>query len=143
MGSAAYDMANKHILVVEDREPLLSLLRTVLEEEQYAVSAYREGREALCEIVAAPPDLIILDLRLRDMSGRDILEVLRDHADGGDIARVPIIVDTAATLEAENLIEVIASNPARYANVSVLQKPFELDDLLLRVRMALGEVADV
>ena len=132
-------MANKHILVVEDREPLLSLLRMVLEEEQYAVSGYREGHVALREIVANPPDLVILDLRLTDMSGRDILETLRDHGDGGAIAHVPVIVATAATLEADTLSQVIARNPARYANVSVLQKPFELDDLLIRVRQALGE----
>jgi two-component system KDP operon response regulator KdpE len=136
-------MATKHIFVVEDREPLLSLLRTVLEEEQYAVSGRREGREALREIVAEPPDLVILDLRLNDMSGRDILEMLRDHADGGAIAQVPVIVATAAALEADTLTQVIARNPARYANVSVLQKPFELDDLLLRVRQALGEQVDV
>ena len=135
-------MANQHILIVEDREPLLSLLRTVLEEEQYAVSAYREGTEALRAIVAEPPDLVILDLRLTDMPGRDILEMLRDHAEGGAIAHIPVIVATAATLEADTLSQVIARNPARYANVSVLQKPFELDELLLRVRQALGEPAD-
>jgi len=135
-------MAQKRILVVEDREPLLSLLRTVLEEEQYVVSAHREGSAALCEIVAEPPDLVILDLRLNDMSGRDILETLRDHGDGGAVAHVPIIVATAAALEADTLTQVIVRNPARYANVSVLQKPFELDDLLLRVRVALGEPGD-
>lgn len=132
-------MAPKHILVVEDRQPLLSLLRIVLEEEQYHVSAQHEGRLALREIVVNPPDLIILDLRLNDMPGRDILEMLRDRA---TVAHIPVIVATAATLEADDLTQVIARNPARYANVSVLQKPFDLDDLLLRVRQALGEDED-
>ena len=132
-------MANKHILVVEDREPLLSLLRTLLEEEEYTVSAYYEGSVALRAIVAEPPDLVLLDLRLLDMSGRDILETLRDHADGGVIAHIPVIISTAAALEADRLSQVIARNPTRYANVSVLQKPFELDDLLALVRQALGE----
>lgn len=122
---------SKRILVLDDKENLLSLLRIVLEEEHYQVSVLREGRGAVERIRENPPDLVILDLRLADASGLDILESLRAQEITSDI---PVIVYTAAVIEAETVSNLIANNPTRYTNVSVLQKPSELDDLLDRVQ---------
>jgi len=126
---------SKRILVVDDRENLLALLRMLLEDEQYQVSVLKEGRGAVDHIRDNPPDLIILDLKLADASGMDILETLRGQSTTADI---PVIVYTAAVIEAETVSKLVASNPARYSNVSVLQKPFELDTLLERVQEVLG-----
>jgi len=126
---------SKRILVVDDRENLLALLRMLLEDEQYQVSVLKEGRGAVDHIRDNPPDLIILDLKLADASGMDILETLRGQSTTADI---PVIVYTAAVIEAETVSKLVASNPARYSNVSVLQKPFELDTLLERVQQVLG-----
>jgi DNA-binding response OmpR family regulator len=120
---------------VDDRENLLALLRMLLEDEQYQVSVLKEGRGAVDHIRDNPPDLIILDLKLADASGMDILETLRGQSTTADI---PVIVYTAAVIEAETVSKLVASNPARYSNVSVLQKPFELDTLLERVQEVLG-----
>jgi DNA-binding response OmpR family regulator len=125
----------KHILVIDDREHLLTLLRMILEDERYKVSVLQEGRGAVEFIRENPPDLVILDLKLADASGLDILESLRSREATADI---PVIVYTAAVMEAEAVERVVASNPARYNNVSVLQKPFELDTLLDRVGQLLG-----
>jgi DNA-binding response OmpR family regulator len=121
--------------VVDDRANLLALLRMLLEEEQYQVSVLQEGRGVVEHIRENPPDLVILDLKLADASGMDILETLRGQSSTADI---PVIVYTAAVIEAESVSNMIASNPARYTNVSVLQKPFELDALLSRVQEVLG-----
>jgi DNA-binding response OmpR family regulator len=121
--------------VVDDRANLLALLRMLLEEEQYQVSVLQEGRGVVDHIRENPPDLVILDLKLADASGMDILETLRGQTSTADI---PVIVYTAAVIEAESVSNMIASNPARYTNVSVLQKPFELDALLSRVQEVLG-----
>ena len=126
---------SKRILVVDDRANLLALLRMLLEEEQYQVSVLQEGRGVVEHIQENPPDLVILDLKLADASGMDILETLRGQSSTADI---PVIVYTAAVIEAESVSNMIASNPARYTNVSVLQKPFELDALLSRVQEVLG-----
>lgn len=126
---------SKRILVVDDRANLLALLRMLLEEEQYQVSVLQEGRGVVEHIRENPPDLVILDLKLADASGMDILETLRGQSSTADI---PVIVYTAAVIEAESVSNMIASNPARYTNVSVLQKPFELDALLSRVQEVLG-----
>jgi DNA-binding response OmpR family regulator len=125
----------KRILVVDDKPNLLALLRMLLEEEQYQVSVLQDGREAIQRIRENPPDLVILDLKLDEVSGTDILESLRAHE---GTAEIPVIIYTAAVLEAEAVSNMVTGNPTRYANVSVLQKPFELDTLLGRVQQVLG-----
>lgn len=126
---------SKRILVVDDREHLLTLLRMLLEDEHYQVSVLREGHGAVEHIRDNPPDLVILDLKLADASGLDILESLRAQSSTADI---PVIVYTAAVIEAESVSNLISGNPTRYTNVSVLQKPFDLDTLLERVQQVVG-----
>lgn len=125
----------KHILVIDDRANLLSLLRMVLEDEQYQVSVLQEGRLAIERVRDEMPDLIILDLKLEDANGLDILQSLRAHDSTADI---PVIVYTAAVMEAETVDQVISGDPARFSNVSILKKPFELDAMLDRVQSVLG-----
>jgi len=125
----------KRILVIDDREELLALLRMILEDERYQVSVLREGQGAIDHIRAEQPDLVILDLRLEDTSGVDVLQSLRAHTGTADI---PVIVYTAAVIEAEGVSRLIKAEPSRYSNVSVLQKPFDLDALLDRVQEVLG-----
>jgi DNA-binding response OmpR family regulator len=127
----------KRILVVDDRADLLDLLRRVLEleDEAYKVSVLRQGDGAVDHIRENPPDLVILDLKLADANGIDILQELRASDTTADI---PVIVYTAAVIEAEAVTSLISGNPARYNNVAVLQKPFDLDALLERVQMVLG-----
>lgn len=120
----------RRILVIDDYEYLLYLLRSLLEDEHYQVSVVSKGSEAQARIRENPPDLIILDLKLGAMSGLDILEALRSHE---ATANIPVLVYTAAILEAESVALLVAGNPTRYRNVSVLRKPFAVDELLERV----------
>jgi DNA-binding response OmpR family regulator len=125
----------KRILVVDDKADLLSLLRMILEDERYHVSVLQEGRKAVEDISANQPDLVILDLKLADASGLEILRNLKAQQITADI---PVIVYSAALIEAEEVARLIADDPTHYGNVSVLQKPFELDGLLERVYAVLG-----
>lgn len=126
---------SKRILVIDDREELLTLLRMLLEDEDYAVSVLDDG--ALVEQTARlnPPDLIVLDLRLGAISGLDVLERLRSSRATADI---PIIVATAAVSEVDVVRRLIADPSGRYANVSVLTKPFDADALLERIQSMVG-----
>ena len=126
-----------HILVIDDYEYLLYLLRSILEEEHYRVSVINRGEGAHELILENLPDLIILDLKLRDASGLDILESLRSHE---ETAEIPVLVYTAAILEAESVRQLLASNPERYRNVSILRKPFDVDVLLRRVKTMVATV---
>lgn len=117
----------KRILVVDDRSELLHLMRRVLEDEQYQVSILQNGRDAFSQAKTGLPDLLILDLKLGDLSGQDVLKELKADTVTADI---PIIVYTAAVLEAEEVAQLLADDPEHYGNVRLLRKPFELDDLL-------------
>ena len=125
----------KRILVVDDKNELLHLMRRVLEDEQYQVYILQEGREAFAWVKNQLPDLLILDLKLGDISGQDILKQLKnDHV----TAEIPVIVYTAAFFEADEVARLIEDGPQHYRNVRLLKKPFELDTLLDEVELMLG-----
>lgn len=125
----------KQILVVDDVQNFLTLMRMLLEDEEYQVSVLQQGKGAVDRVREIMPDLVILDLKLADASGTDILMGLRAQTSTADI---PVIVYSAAVLETEALSNLISGNPTRYANVTVLQKPFDLDALLERIQQVLG-----
>ena len=126
----------KQILVVDDKNELLHLMRRVLEDEQYQVSILEDGKQAFTRVKTQLPDLLILDLKLGDISGQDILKQLKDDS---VTAEIPVIVYTAAVLEAEEVNRLIACNPEHYQAVHVVQKPFELENLLALVQQVLIE----
>jgi CheY-like chemotaxis protein len=126
----------KQILVIDDKSELLHLMRRVLEDEEYQVSILQDGRNAFTQVKAQLPDLLILDLKLGDISGQDVLKQLKHDP---VTAEIPVIVYTAAVLEAEEVSGLVSSEPARYQSVRVVQKPFELEDLLVLVENLLGK----
>jgi CheY-like chemotaxis protein len=126
----------KRILVVDDKNELLHLMRRVLEDEEYQVSIVQDGKVALARVKSQLPDLLILDLKLGDVSGQDILNELKDDSLTSDI---PVIIYTAAVLEAEDLNVIIKVHPVRYRGVYVVQKPFELENLLSLVEQVVNE----
>jgi len=126
----------KRILVVDDKNELLHLMRRVLEDEQYQVSILQDGRDAYARVKSQLPDLLILDLKLGEVSGQDILKQLKYDSITEDI---PVIVYTAAVLEAEEVNRLVTDNPRHYQGVHVVQKPFELDNLLSLVQQVLTE----
>ena len=111
-------------------------MRRVLEDEQYQVSILQEGRDAIARVKSQLPDLLILDLKLGDVSGQDILKQLKDDHVTEDI---PVIVYTAAVLEAGEVSKLVTGDPVRYQGVYVVQKPFELENLLALVQQVLTE----
>jgi len=111
-------------------------MRRVLEDEQYQVSILQEGRDTIPRVKSQLPDLLILDLKLGDVSGQDILKQLKDDHVTEDI---PVIVYTAAVLEAGEVSKLVTGDPVRYQGVHVVQKPFELESLLALVQQVLTE----
>ncbi|MGH2506195.1 MAG: response regulator [Ktedonobacteraceae bacterium] len=126
----------KQILVIDDKNELLHLMRRVLEDEEYQVSLLQDGREAFAQVRAQLPDLVILDLKLGDISGQDVLKQLKHDP---VTVEIPVIVYTAAVLEAEEVSQLIESDQARYSTVQVVQKPFELEALLALVEKFLNK----
>ena len=84
--------ATRRILIVEDNELNLKLLRDILEVHGYATVSTREGTAALALARDDPPDLILMDLQLPDISGFDAVRRLRnDEKTRG----IPIVAVTA------------------------------------------------
>lgn len=118
-------MPLKHVLIVEDEEHLRLGVKYNLEAEGYTVSAVGDGPSALKLLEDNPTgvDLIVLDLMLPGMSGYAFCEKIRE--DGYDL---PVLILSARTL-AEDRTRGFDVGADQY-----LQKPFDLDELLSRVR---------
>jgi DNA-binding response OmpR family regulator len=94
-------MSAKKILIVED-EPTLRKTFGLLLQDRYKVSTVPSGRDALQRFRKAKLDLIITDLRLKEMSGLDLIERFRAAGYDGDVILVsgyPEEVDTQVLLD--------------------------------------------
>src|SRR5687767_957511 len=116
---------DKHILVVEDEQHLAVGIKYNLEAEGYRVTTVGEGPEAmrLLEDPSHDIDLVILDLMLPGMSGYRVCDQIRHE--GQDL---PVLILSARTL-AEDRTRGFQVGADQY-----LTKPFDLDELLARVR---------
>jgi len=126
----------KQILIIDDQNQLLSLMRRILEDEQYQVHILQNGNDAFSSMKALLPDLLILDLKLGEISGQDVLKQLKEDP---ITAEIPVIVYTAAVLEAEDVAREIEDDPILYQRVYLIRKPFDLDHLLALVEQVVNE----
>jgi CheY-like chemotaxis protein len=120
----------KKIMVVDDEEDLLVLVKGVLESEGYEVSTKKNGQECLDSVKTEKPDLIILDMMMPGMSGREVCEKLRQDPATKE-QKVFFLTVARFSEEGKNAL----------TNLKVLEyitKPFENDDLVKRVKKVLG-----
>ena len=84
------------ILVVEDNERNLKLLRDVLEYAGYAVRVARTAEDGITSAVSEPPDLVLMDLQLPGIDGMEALRRLRESPLTADI---PVVAVTAQAMK--------------------------------------------
>ena len=94
-------MAGEKILVVDDEEDLLKLLRYNLENNGYQVECVMTGEEALEKVRSYTPDLIILDLMLPGIDGLDTCRILKNDS---RTSTIPVIMLTARGEESDIVI---------------------------------------
>jgi DNA-binding response OmpR family regulator len=114
------------VLVADDSETILLLLRTRLEMEGYEVSTASDGQEAVDALDGAgpdgQPDLILLDAMMPRMSGLDVLRRLREEG-----SETPILIVSAhREVETLNQAENLGAN-------ACVAKPIDFEDLLSRI----------
>jgi two-component system alkaline phosphatase synthesis response regulator PhoP len=112
----------KNILVVDDEEKIVVLVRDYLEKAGFGVLTARDGQQALDLALSEKPDLVVLDLGLPGMDGLDITRELRHSSD------VPIIMLTARGEESDKLVGL------ELGADDYLTKPFSPKELVARVR---------
>jgi CheY-like chemotaxis protein len=68
--------SNVHVLLIDDDQGTMDLLKEVLQKEGYAVDEAKSGQEALAQARAVPFDVVLADLRLPDLDGIEVLRTL-------------------------------------------------------------------
>ncbi|MCE5252558.1 response regulator transcription factor [bacterium] len=91
-------MAKEKILVIDDEEDLLKLVRYNLENYGYTVDCFGTGEDGLDGIRSAAPDLVLLDLMLPGIDGLDICRILKNDS---RTSHIPVIMLTAKGEEAD------------------------------------------
>jgi two-component system, OmpR family, alkaline phosphatase synthesis response regulator PhoP len=116
----------KRILVIEDDTDIALSVKYNLEKEgSFTVAAAHDGEEGLRQALAAPPDLVVLDLNLPGMDGLDVCRRLRSEP---ATRSVPIIMLTARVDESDKVVGL------ELGADDYIAKPFSVKELLARVR---------
>jgi DNA-binding response OmpR family regulator len=116
------------ILVVDDERNIRTLFAEELEDMGYEVETAASATEAIEKFRAKAPDLMIVDIRMPDMSGLEMIQVIRQFDDD-----IPVIICSALHALRDDFT-VWESRISAF-----LDKPVDLDDLRKAVRKALRE----
>jgi len=119
------------ILVIDDEMQMQRALRKILDQDGYRVLIAATGEDGLTLAAASPPDAIILDLGLPDMDGTEVCQKLRAWT------QTPIIVLSARDDQRQKVLAL-----DRGAD-DYLTKPFGVDELMARLRVALRHGAQM
>jgi DNA-binding response OmpR family regulator len=114
------------ILVVDDEPSIIDLATLYLEGEGFSVRRAATGREALEQVAAATPDLVILDIMLPEMSGWEVCKALRAQH-----AQLPVIMVTARGDAVDRVVGL------ELGADDYVVKPFHGRELVARVRAVL------
>ena len=121
-------MNKPQILIVEDDNAVANLIAATLETQEYAYKRAENGAEAVMEALSCKPDVVLLDLGLPDMDGVEIIRKIRSWSN------MPIIVVSARSEDFDKVSALDAGAD------DYLTKPFSVDELLARLRVALRRV---
>jgi DNA-binding response OmpR family regulator len=117
------------VMVFEDEAAVSDVVAAALEDHGYRVLTARDGQDALQTVQREPPDAIVLDLRLPNLDGWEVVKWCRAHP---TTATIPIIVVSAARDGPQD----VDIQPLVF-----VEKPFDLDVLLVLVEDAVSSLA--
>jgi len=123
-------MAKKKIMTVDDEENLIELVKAILETEGYEVIAASNGKECLEKLKTDKPDLILLDMMMPGMSGRETCEMIRKNPKTKNLKVAFVTVARFSEVGKDILKKLNA--------VDYITKPFDNKDLVKRVKKAVG-----
>jgi len=121
-------MVQYSVLVVDDDVKLLEIMKTYFLKENFVVHTASDGQAALQMIAQHKPSLVLLDLMLPGMDGREVCRRIRQHND------LPIIMLTAKDDESDRVIGL------EMGADDYVTKPFSIKEVIARVRALLRRV---
>lgn len=116
---------NSKIIIIDDEPQIRRLLKMSLQAESYKIYEAANGKEGLMLAASVHPDLVIVDLGLPDMDGKEVVKKLRDWSS------VPVIILTAREQEQEKIAALDLGAD------DYVTKPFGMGELLARLRVCL------
>ncbi|KDR95030.1 two-component system, OmpR family, alkaline phosphatase synthesis response regulator PhoP [Peptoclostridium litorale DSM 5388] len=119
---------NKRVLVIDDEEHIVELIKFNLELNEFDVEAEYDGLEGYIKVKQTKPDLVLLDLMLPGIDGMEVCKRIRADK---DISGTPIIMLTAKNMEDDKIkgLDVGADD--------YITKPFSVNELVARVNAVL------
>jgi len=113
------------VVAIDDEVQIRRLLRICLERNDFKVYDASDGEEGLRQILNVKPDLVLLDLGLPDMDGKDVLSSLREWSS------IPVIILSVRNTE-DDIVALLNAGADDY-----MIKPFNTGELIARIRVAL------
>ena len=124
-------MAKKRIMIVDDEENILELVKIIIEGEGFSVIGVHNGKECLEKLKEIKPDLILMDMMMPEMTGKETTKKIRSNP---KTKNIKIAFLTVARLSEVGREELKALNVSDY-----ITKPFDNADLVKRVKRILED----
>ncbi|MFH1996366.1 MAG: response regulator [Candidatus Omnitrophota bacterium] len=119
----------KRIVMIEDEGELLMLVKNYLEKREFSVQCCMNGKEGIETVKREKPDIVLLDLKLPDISGMDVYAQLRLDK---QTEKIPIVFVTASTMIAD------IEKGFRVGVDEYICKPVELEHLYIKIKKVLN-----
>ena len=120
--------SDKKILIIEDDELIIKILKFILNKEGYQLSVVMDGLSAIEQIPAINPDMVITDLLLPYKSGLEVIRFVKEK-----FKKTPIIVLSSLGEEEHSVSEAFKLGADDF-----IAKPFNPNELILRVKRLLN-----
>jgi len=117
------------ILIVDDEKNMRLILNKILSKEGYEIYQAENGNQALKEVKKSSPDLVLLDLKLPDINGIEVLEKIKQHDNS------IIVIILTAYGDIKNAVEAMKLGAYDY-----LKKPFDNEEMILVIKKALDNL---
>jgi putative two-component system response regulator len=114
-----------NIMIVDDTPANLRLLEDILVRQGYDVRSFPMGRLALAAAIDSPPDLILLDINMPEMSGYEVCKQLKSNA---RLSKIPVIFLSGLTALEDRL------QCFQCGGVDYISKPFQIEEVQARVK---------
>jgi len=115
---------SKKILIIDDDEDIINLMKIILENENYSVIGALTGEDGIKTTIKQRPDLILLDIMMPVMDGWEILKMLRIEE---STRKIPIAMLTCKTDVKDKLTGL------QEGAIDYITKPFSPEELIKRV----------
>ena len=120
----------KKIMIVDDEPSLIELVSAILEEEGFEVIPCVNGKQALEKLKTEKPDLILLDMMMPGMTGREVRDKIKENSETAELKVIFLTIVKVQDLGEDIIKQMDISD--------YITKPFDNKDLINRIKKVIG-----